>query len=428
MLTAPLVALVDFRRDGHHLTYLRFFHRTLTAAGYRVVVFSPATGDEARLSFAGEAGGAIFVKVEDEIENSRWVRKTPQSENLHRFRRAARQLHRFEKQGAVKFDFVFFSTLYHGAVSSIALLDEIFPYRWVSVLIDSACCRENRIRHARRMRTLDSLAAFRCKYCAGLATMDEGIVDRLQQRIGKDKPVYWLPEISSVAPPNQDLLTAEKILDRAAGRAVIGGLGQFGLRKGAIQFIETARASCNEDWLFAWIGELDLRNCTADERAFIQDFVANPPPNCFLQFDGRIEEEADFDRLVEISSVLFACYRKHIGSSNVISKAGWLEKPLIVHDLGSMAESVRRYGLGLCIDPGSPPEEYVEAIRRALAGEGFAPRYAEFRARYSPGRQGEVVRQMAANALGKLMSVQPALGSAEGSALSTCRTSQNVGR
>jgi hypothetical protein len=188
------------------------------------------------------------------------------------------------------------------------------------------------------------------------------------------------------------------------------------------------RASREEDWLFTWIGELDLRNCTADERAFIEGFMANPPPNCFLQFDGRIEDEADFDRLVEISSVLFACYRKHIGSSNVISKAGWLETPLIVHDLGSMAESVRRYGLGLCIDPKSQPGKYVEAIRHALAGTGFAPRYAEFRMHYSPERQGDLVRQMAANALGKLTSAQPALGSAEGSVLSTCRTSQNVGR
>ena len=350
------------------------------------------------------------MKVKDEIEDSRWVRKTPPSENLHRFRRAARQLRRFEKQNAVKFDLVFFSTLYHGAVTSTALLDKIFPYRWVAMLLDSACCRENRIRHARQMRTFDSLAAFRAKNCAGLASMDEGIVERLQRRLGEGKPVYWLPEISSVAPPNQDSLLAKKIFDRAAGRAVIAGLGQFGLRKGAIKFIETVRASRNEDWLFAWIGELDLRNCTDDERAFMERFVANPPSNCFLQFDGRIEEDADFDRLVEISSVLFACYRKHIGSSNVISKAGWLEKPLIVHDLGSMAEAVRRYGLGLCIDPESPPEKYVEAIRRTLAGEGFTPRYAEFRARYSPERQDEVVRQMAANALGKLTSAQPALG------------------
>ena len=67
MLTGPLVALVDFRRDGHHLTYLQFFHRTLTAAGYRVVVFSPATDDVVRLPPSGQKGGSTVVKVKDEV-------------------------------------------------------------------------------------------------------------------------------------------------------------------------------------------------------------------------------------------------------------------------------------------------------------------------------------------------------------------------
>lgn len=420
MATAPLIALFDFRRDGHHLTYSRFFYRTLTAAGFRVVIFSPTPAEIA-------TERSTFMKLKEEIVNTRWVSKPPTLENMHRFRRAARQLRRFEKQNGVKFDLVFFSTLYHGAVTSTALLDKIFPYRWVAVLIDSSCCRENWFRHVRQMRTLDSLAAFRAKYCAGVATLDEGIVDQLQGRLGKTKPVYWLPEISSSIPPNRGLHLAEKIRDRAAGKPVIAGLGQFGLRKGAMKFIAIVRACRDEDWLFVWVGEIDLRNCTAAERAFIEDFIAHPPPNCFLHFNGRIDEP-DFDRLIEISSVLFACYRHHIGSSNVISKAGWLKKPLIVHDLGAMAESVRKYGLGVYVDLDSPPEKYVEAIRHALAGEGFTPRYAEFQAHHSPERQAAVVQKMAADALASLTPAQPAGDSVVGNAFSTCRTSKNVGR
>ncbi len=52
-----------------------------------------------------------------------------------------------------------------------------------------------------------------------------------------------------------------------------------------------------------------------------------------------------------------------------------------------MAEMVREFDLGVCVDPSSTPSDYRDAIARALARDGFCPRDDEFRKRYSPEEQ-----------------------------------------
>jgi len=67
---------------------------------------------------------------------------------------------------------------------------------------------------------------------------------------------------------------------------------------------------------------------------------------------------------------------------------------------GYMAEMVREFGLGVCVNPPSTLSDYRDAIARALARDGFCSRYDEFRKRYAPEEQIKVVREMVMNALG----------------------------
>jgi glycosyltransferase involved in cell wall biosynthesis len=425
--TPPTIALVDFRQDGHHLTNLRFFHKTLRQQGYSVVNFCPAPEKVEPFLSPDEKIDSIFVRFPEEVERHRWVRKTSASENRHRFRRVARQLFRFEALHKTKIDLVFLNSLYNGALASPESLPNIFPFRWITTLLDSWCVSENRLANARRMRTWDSLAAFQADNCAGMAVFDPWVVEKIQKRLGNSKPVYWIPEVPSWLPPNRNFAAGERVIARAAGRSIIGCVGQFGLRKGALEFIRVAQLCRDEPWLFTWVGELDLRNTSAEEHKFISDFVSNPPSNCFFDFPGRLDEP-DFDRVIELSAVVWACYRQHMGSSNMVRKAGFFEKPVVVHDLGGVAQTVRRYGLGTSIREGAPWEQYRDAIRRALAGDCFSPQYTQFQKEYAPDRSRRVVSEMVANALGLTSAIQaePSEG-CDPRFFSTERTSTNVG-
>ena len=51
-----------------------------------------------------------------------------------------------------------------------------------------------------------------------------------------------------------------------------------------------------------------------------------------------------------MSSVIFAVYRDFFRSSNMLSKAAYFEKPILVANGCLMGERVERYGIGLAVD------------------------------------------------------------------------------
>ena len=74
------------------------------------------------------------------------------------------------------------------------------------------------------------------------------------------------------------------------------------------------------------------------------------PQNLFIKPDF-VTDERCFNELIAISSVIFAVYRDFKRSSNMLSKAAYFEKPILVSDEFLMGERVQRYKIGQAVKP-----------------------------------------------------------------------------
>ncbi|MFM7791033.1 MAG: glycosyltransferase family 1 protein, partial [Microcystis panniformis] len=76
-----------------------------------------------------------------------------------------------------------------------------------------------------RRGILNPLAVLKSKQCLGVAVLDEGIADKLQQKL--NKPVVVLTDITDESPPDMDFEIVKKIRAKAAGRKIVGLLGSL---------------------------------------------------------------------------------------------------------------------------------------------------------------------------------------------------------
>jgi hypothetical protein len=87
----------------------------------------------------------------------------------------------------------------------------------------------------------------------------------------------------------------------------------------------------------------------------------NPPENVFAHLKF-VEDEREFTSLMGLADIIYAVYDNFPYSSNMLSKAANLEKPLIVSDGYEMGRRVKKYGLGVTV-----PEGNVDAILAAFS-------------------------------------------------------------
>ncbi|MGM9760207.1 MAG: hypothetical protein ACI30I_08875, partial [Parabacteroides sp.] len=169
--------------------------------------------------------------------------------------------------------------------------------------------------------------------------------------------LVMFPDFADEAIPNEHYTWAVEILKKARGRTVISLLGAINPRKGVRTFVETARQMDDRAYFFVMAGKAFL---TQAEYQYVHENFANRE-NC-LFWDQRIPTEADFNRLVEVSDVIFAAYVNFSQSSNMFAKASLFRKPVIVSKGYYMEEIVQHYQIGRVIGQDSVTD-CMEAIR-----------------------------------------------------------------
>ena len=96
--------------------------------------------------------------------------------------------------------------------------------------------------------------------------------------------------------------------------------------------------------------------------------------------------------------VLFVAYHDFLGSSNVLTKAAMLKKPVVCTDLGCIAHRTKTYDLGLAIPQGDATA-CCAAIGRILKGMNWSnqplrPRYTDYHSEHSRDRLDESMREL----------------------------------
>lgn len=384
--------LVDGFADGHHLTHLRNYAAAALAMGYRVVELlpeparvagwfeesTPAMGERLRLR-------SYQHPVLPIVRPWRWRRII---QPLRLWQAAARAVGAAERATGWKPDLVLFNWLddYIVGVNGLVpqLLPAVFPYRWSGVFFHPW-----HLRIPDGPTRPDSVAAeamLRSRGCVGVGVLDRWIAADLQRKVRK--PVVVFPDETETAISAVEPEVVRAMRAAAAGRRLIVLPGVLARRKGVMGLLEAAAAARERPWCFAFIGVFDegLRKTYApDELARIDAAIRGELPNTWFH-PARIEDEREFNAVIQAADVLYAAYELFAHSSGIVTKAGFFEKPILVSPGYCMAQDVAAYKLGGIVDPHDPAavvnmlEILMDPARRDA--EIGIPDYARFRKDY----------------------------------------------
>jgi hypothetical protein len=200
--------------------------------------------------------------------------------------------------------------------------------------------------------------------CRGLAVLDEAAARAVRQ-LHPAQIVATLPDIADTTLADRGSPFAAALQRRAAGRRVVGLLGHLSEAKNIALFLDIATAPGNSDLFFLLAGQYEPLSLPPELRARIEEAAAGRWDNVWA-ITERISSEAEFNRLLERTDIVFAVYRDFTRSSNILTKAALYQRPVLVAANYCMAERVAAYRLGLAIPEDSRAAAEI-ALRRLLA-------------------------------------------------------------
>jgi hypothetical protein len=405
------LAVFDYNWGGHIPSYHRLIVESALRAGWRVVSLSGGSGEVRRHveEFFPDAIDRLFTPYCPELGRAparkttlsflRWlpggftlwsmIRRHPGLRAKHAAARwdACRRSLAGAKEHLLDPTMLFFPYLDDMAEPELApeVTDLGMPWTGLHVSVSD-------LRHpARRPGMEQRMSILSHRSCRGLAVLDE-VAARALQRLHPGQIVMTLPDIAdtSLAAPTCPL--AIELQHRAGGRRIVGLLGHLSEAKNLALFLDIATAPRNRDLFFLLAGQYEPLSLPPSLRQRIHAAAAGRWDNVWALTD-RIASEAEFNRMLESSDVVFAVYRDFTRSSNILTKAALYRRPVLVAAGYCMAERLAAYRLGLAIPDdsvataeaalrqllaqGAPNADYA-AFTRDFSVDNFRSRLAEF--------------------------------------------------
>ena len=157
--------------------------------------------------------------------------------------------------------------------------------------------------------------------------------------------------------------------------------GSIGKQKNLVKWVDLVLNLDPTQWYFVQIGRINVNNLTPTDEQALALLKQRQPANLYIHAD-YLPDETVFNSIIAASDVIFAVYRDFYRSSNMLSKAAYFEKPILVADRCLMGERVTNYEIGLAV-----PADHSESIQAGLASllklEGLATKFANYRADFS---------------------------------------------
>lgn len=347
------IALVDTIWIGHHPTYLKIFTKTLLELGYRVVIFCPEPTEISQwitLNYPKQTDLFHAFELQEPELNQFIIGTTPKTLiALQYWQHTARAIQEASSKIGSSPELVFFAWIdsYLSSYLIPYVVDKIFPYNWSGLYFRSY--RQLKQQDTSIMYNfINPYTVFQSYRCKAVAILNEDMLETLQIKL-KNKPVIVFPDFTDESPPDLNFLPMKLIQEKASGRKIIGLLGSLDKRKGFLTLLEVSQKIAEEKCFFVFAGKLGKSSFLPEELTKIQDIVKLAPHNCFFYFE-RIPNEAQFNSLIYVCDILFAVYNNFSSSSNILTKAAFLKKPVIVSNKFCMGKRVDKFNLGLTID------------------------------------------------------------------------------
>lgn len=379
----PSIALVDWNWKGHHPTYFKSLLEGFVKAGCRVAAFCPAEGWEEMAQITSKYEHVSLYLCRYHHPKGRlptWFRDREHAWRL--FGGLTGSFRKWERDHAASLDLVFFSTIYDFEFETIGFSKPWFSRPWSGIYL-----------HARAFRMPGSpMPYFNRPPCpekifthpalSSTCLIDEGAVVPMRA-LTKGKSAIEFPDITGteIELPLEGYTLAGKLRCFANGRKTVVCLGHLQKTKGLIELCQVASDPRCADICFFFGGEVSWSDLNPDEVRFIQR-TWEQSPNVLTHLTRL--RDATMNALIRTADVVFAAYTNFPNSSNVMTKAAMLERPILVSDGHLMAERVRKWRLGAVVPEGSAEAMIVE-IRR-LCDEGGDPGadYKAYYANHSP--------------------------------------------
>lgn len=365
------VALADWHWMGHHPMYFRRYASVLRGLGVTVVPFVPCAGTRepfkehpAEGKSPGPQGG---IEAPRPVVAPAWERRLsgPIGRPLRQilsFMLLRRELDRWERETGRNIDLVFFACVYDWEFDLVGPWVGRFIERdWSGLYLQARMLHSGQV--ARVART------FSCPRLRGLGTLDRTVVARLGALI-PGRTIVRFPETVDVRLPaagEPSAALAETVRRLAGGRRVVSLVGWLQRSKGLQAFTRLVHDPRLRDCFFVLAGEVDWRGFAHDEVRQLRDSWQKAD-NLFTRFERL--DELELNALLKITDVVFAAYVDFPHSSNLLAKAAFLDRPVVVSRGYLMQRDVEEHRLGLAV-PQDDPEALCAAIRGLLADDAW---------------------------------------------------------
>jgi glycosyltransferase involved in cell wall biosynthesis len=366
------IAIIDWNWGGHHPVYFTHFAAALAESGAEVIPFCADPKEFTNrltklslhstvLSHIASAEKAISP-WSSSFRPARWRRHY----DTYRFFQAlGKQLDAWEQLHNRQIDLAFFACIYDIQFEFFRFAERSFGYCWAGLYLHARSFRlpGSLIPHTGRMPCPEKI--FSSSTLRAVAVLDEGAVKPMQ-KITNGKPVLVFPDFTEDSLPanTNEKGLIQKIHTFASGRPIISLIGHLHWTKGLTVFTEAARHPSLNDCFFFLGGELSWADTAKSIQLDLQH-AWETAPNILTHFQ-RITSESTLNSIIDGSDIISASYISFPNSSNILTKAAFFEKPVVVSDGFLMAERVREFHLGEIIPEGDS-EALAGAIRRILA-------------------------------------------------------------
>jgi len=350
------IALVEWYWMGHHPSYAVHLALAISKAGMDVVPFCANPADfQNRLNSSTKQSlkhsGKIHPANQIQRAGSRvkWPRRViPIGQAINHFGILGKQLRHWNKRNSKQIDQVFFCCIYDGDFEHFRYAERFFRFPWAGLYFNSRFFRMPGTLIPYQARLSCPEQFFGLPSCTGVAVVDPKAVPAMRERIGSEKKVVLFPDFTDIRLDSESTgqpgSLARKIRSFGQGKPVISLVGHLQRTKGLHSFTKAACDSSLEAITFFLGGEINWQEISEDDKSwFLQTWESSPNIYCHLQ---RLSSEVVLNQVIAESDIIYAAYNDFPNSSNILTKAALLKRPVVVSEGHLMAELVREFQLG----------------------------------------------------------------------------------
>jgi len=359
------VALVEWNWIGHTPTFFAFFVLALEELGADVLAICPHPG-ETRETLAqlrlqrglgpSREGQITYLQMEIPARRFRVLRPRRISLidwSIRHFRSIEAAARKWEEESGKRLDLIFFTCMFDSDFRWFQLTQPFWSLPWAGFYLETLSPGQPGQFSFGSQHPPHPEKIFRGSLCKAIFAPDVASAPPLAAITGK--PVVVLPNLTDerLPAPASGRSLENGLKQFADGRPVVGLFGHLRKSKGLLPLLAVSQLPAMSKVCFALGGEVAWSHYSPDETETIRRVLAGGA-NLWKHLQ-RIPDEEELNSLLSACNVIYAAYLDFPNSSNIMTKAAFFKKPVIVSDGHLMADEVRRFNLGEIIPQGDPP-------------------------------------------------------------------------